>query len=115
MHTHQVVAAAILVFLLALYVPEDPSGYFLLVQETITTAVYLVESYLPRFVERSKDLPVSKLVIPLVFVIEPIGLFVLGLDWAHYNSVGADFAFVYPLLLTIKIAQCVAYGQTSFD
>lgn len=103
----------LVLLLLAKYTREDGIVWFILFQSAFTAAAFSIRQIFPAFVERAGDLGVVKATRPLVFVLEPISVFLLGTRWEKYHGQGASFDFIFATLLALKAMECLAFSEVT--
>jgi len=102
------VYAILVLLLISQYTKKDGWMWFLLLQATYTSVVFGVRQVFPGFVARTANLNMFKSAKPVLFATEVVHVFVLGMQWNHYHSIGAAFDIFFPILLTLKVMEAIA-------
>ena len=100
-----------LLLLLFEFTRYDGRVWFLLLQSTFTAVVLAVWKLFPSFVEKGAPLPLFRAIRPLVFVLEGIHVFMLGLLWEYYRNIGATFKVFFPSMMFFKCIELAALAM----
>lgn len=102
-----------MLLLISKYTRDDGGVWFILIQSAFTAGVFTVRQLFPGFVDRASNLGSVKAARPLVFISEPISVFMIGVLYEKYSQQKASFDFIFPTLLTLKAIECLAFSEVS--
>jgi hypothetical protein len=109
----QVVYTILVMLLISKYTKDDGGVWFILIQSAFTAGVFTVRQLFPGFVDRAADLGSVKAARPIVFLSEPIAVFMIGVLYEKYRAQKASFDFIFPTLLALKAIECLAFSEVT--
>lgn len=106
-----IVYTSLVLLLLVQYTRTDGGMWFLLLQSTFSAGALAVRQLFPGLVDHTGHLNIFKAIKPLVFALEGVHLFVLGILWEVHSSKGATFQIFYPIMMFLKAMELLIVGM----
>lgn len=110
---YHIVYTSLVLLLLLQYTWHDGGMWFLLLQSMYTAGALAIRQLFPGFIKRTAHLNVFKAVKPLVYALEGVHVFVLGILWTTYHSRGATYSLFFPVMMFFKCLELIAFGMVS--